>query len=93
MKVVDGEIEIDGDDALRRAQLVKVSLEALAMAVTVVVYAQLLLRDEVKERIALRFKRWRSQFFPRPMTEDEIQQAVHQVNIEAARVLRNANES
>ena len=83
-----------GDADLKRAQLLKMSLEALAIAMTCVIYAQMIVDDELKARIVSRIKRWRVAFFGAPpMTEEQIQEAAHQVNIEAARILRSANES
>jgi hypothetical protein len=95
MNTVNDELVI-GDADLKRAQLVKMSLEALAIAMTCVIYAQMILDDDVKARIASRIKKWKVALFGRPpLTEAEIQEAVHQVNIEATRTVREAwdNES
>src|ERR1700685_1602466 len=87
------EVELTDPD-LKRAQLVKVTMETVAVALTVVLYLQMILDDSTIERLKRQFIAWRNQTFgPPPMTEEQIQQAVHKVNIEAARVLRNANES
>ena len=82
------------DADLKRAQLLKVSLEALAIAMTCVIYAQMIIDDDVKYRIKQRFNHWRRLFFGAPpLTEEQIQEAARQVNIEAAIILRSANES
>jgi hypothetical protein len=93
VNVKDGEVEITDPD-LKRAQLVKVTMETVAVAMTVVLYLQMILDDATIERLKRRFVKWRNQAFgPPPMTEEQIQEAAHQVNIEAARILRSANES
>ena len=82
------------DADLKRAQLVKMSMETLAIVMTCVIYAQMILSDDVKYKFKTAFKKWRSAFFgPPPMTEEQIQEAAHRVNIEAARILRSVDES
>ena len=94
MKVVDGEVEIDGDDALRRAQLVKVSVQALAVALTCVIYADVLINDDVKYRWKNTILKWRTAFFGRPpLTEEQVQEAERQTIVEALRIVRSGDES
>lgn len=78
------------DGALKRAQLSKIRMETLIAALTVLVYAQFLLSDDVKYRIRQGMKRWRSAVFgPPPMTEEQIQEAERQVIVEALRTVRS----
>ena len=77
------------DEALRRANLVKVTMEALVSATLILVYAKLLVSDDVKLRWKEQLKRWRTAFFgPPPLTEEQIREAARQVEVEANRVLR-----
>ena len=93
MNTVNDELVI-GDADLKRAQLVTMSLEALAIAMTCVIYAQMILDDEVKARIASRIKKWKVALFGRPpLTEEQIKEAERQVMVEALRTLRSVDES
>ena len=93
MNTVSDELVI-GDADLKRAQLVKLSLEALAIAMTCVIYAQMILDDDVKARIASRIKRWKVALFGHPpLTEEQIKEAERQVMVEALRTLRSVDES
>lgn len=79
------------DADLKRAQLVKVSLEALAIAMTCVIYAQMILDEDVKARIKQRFGHWRRLIFGAPpLTEEQIKEAERQVHIEALKIVREA---
>lgn len=81
------------DADLKRAQLVKVSMETLAIAMTVVLYAQMILSDDVKYRWKKKFEAWRTLFFGRPpLTEEQIKEAVRQVMVEALRTVRSGDE-
>ena len=94
MKVVDGEVEIDGDDALRRAQLVKVTVQTLAVALTCVIYAHVLINDDVKHHWKYMILKWRTAFFgPPPLTEEQVQEAERQTIVEALRIVRSGDES
>lgn len=93
MKVVDGEIEIDGDDALRRAQLIKIIIQTLAISLMALQSCEFLLRDEVKAKWILRFKKWRREAFGAPpLTEEQIKEAERQVMVEALKVVRSGDE-
>ena len=93
VNVKDGEIKITDPD-LKRAQLVKVTLESAAVAMTVVLYLQMILDDATIDRLKRRFKKWRNEVFgPPPMTEEQIKEAERQVMVEALRTVRNADES
>ena len=84
--------ELDAD--LKRAQLVKIYSEAMIAIVTVIIYAQFLVKSDAKDRWKAKLRQWRIEFFGRPpLTEEQIQHAAHQLNIEAARVLRSVDES
>ena len=50
VNVKDGEIEMTDPD-LKRAQLVKVTLESVAVAMTVVLYLQMILDDATIDRL------------------------------------------
>ena len=77
------------DEAVKRATVTKLTMEALVAAVTVLIYAKLLLTDDTKYKIRQAVKRWRYAFFgPPPLTEEQIHEAVRQVEVEANRVLR-----
>lgn len=93
MNTVEGEVEtVDSD--LKRAQLVKIYSEAAIAIVTVAIYAQFLIKADVKDRLKAKFRKWRNDMFGAPpLTEDQIQAAARQVNIEAARILRSVDES
>lgn len=82
------------DADLKRAQLMKVSMETLAIAMTVVLYAQMILSEDVKYRLRQRFGKWRTLFFgPPPLSEEQIQEAERQVIVEALRTVRSGDES
>lgn len=88
MNVAQSELEV-GDADLKRAQLVKMSLEAFAIALTCVIYAQMILDEDVKYRIAQKIKQIRVALFGRPpLTEEQIKEQERQLHIEANRVLR-----
>ena len=85
MNTEEGEI----DEAVKRATVTKLTMEALVAAVTVLIYAKLLLTDDTKALIKARFKKWRYAFFgPPPLTEEQIHEAERQTVIEAMRVVR-----
>jgi hypothetical protein len=88
MNAVD---EVISDADLKRAQLLKISLEALAITMTCVIYAQMILDDEVTAKIKAKFQRIRNLLFgPPPMTEEQIEAEAHRLNIEARRITREA---
>jgi hypothetical protein len=90
MNLDEGEIDVTGDEALRRAQLTKLAMETLVSAMVVMIYAKLLLSDDVKYRLRQRFRQWRTAFFgPPPLSEEQIQEAERQVIVEALRTVRN----
>ena len=93
MNVAEGEVEtVDSD--LKRAQLVKIYSEAAIAIVTVLIYAQFLVKSDVKDRLKMKWRRWRTEMFGAPpLTEDQIKEAARQVNIEAAKILRSVDES
>ena len=79
------------DADLKRAQLVKVSMETLAIAMTVILYAQMIISEDVKVQLKARFAKWRGLFFgPPPLTEEQIHEAERQVIVEALRTVREA---
>lgn len=83
----EGEI-VDPD--LKRAQLMKMSIDALVSALVVVIYARFLLSDDVKSRMRRAFMKWRRSFFgPPPLTEEQIREAERQTVVEALKVLRS----
>jgi hypothetical protein len=83
-----GELDMD-DAALRRAQITKLTMEAVVSAMVVIIYAKLLLTEDTKYRLRQALKRWRVAFFgPPPLTEEQVKEAVRQVHVEANRVLR-----
>jgi hypothetical protein len=90
VNVAEGEVEtVDSD--LKRAQLVKIYSEAAIAIVTVLIYAQFLVKSDVKDRLKMKWRRWRTEMFGAPpLTEDQIKEAARQVNIEAAQILRSA---
>ena len=78
------------DPGIRRAALVKASMEALASAVLVVIYAKLLMSDDLKYKVKRAFLKWRNDFFgPPPLTEEQFKEAARQTVVEAMRVVRN----
>lgn len=80
-----------GDDALKRAQLIKVSVEIVAVALTACIYVQMLAGDDFKYALKQRLKRLRTMLFGSPpLTEEQIKEAERQVRIEAERILRSA---
>lgn len=79
----------DVDDDLRRARLLKMITETALIAVTTLVYAKVLLSDDLKAGVGRRIRRWRNKLFgPPPLTEEEIKEAERQVVIEAMRTVR-----
>lgn len=89
MNLSDEEIDATGDEALRRAQITKLTLEAVVSAMVVLIYAKLLLSEDVKYRVRQRVRLWRTLMFgPPPLSEEQIQEAERQVVIEAMRTVR-----
>ena len=80
MNTVEGEVEtVDSD--LKRAQLVKIYSEAAIAIVTVAIYAQFLVKSDVKDRLKAKFRKWRNDMFGAPpLTEEQIKAAAHQLN-------------
>ena len=79
------------DADLKHAQLLKISMETVAIAMTVILYAQMILSEDVKVQLKARFNRWRTWFFgPPPLTEEQIHEAERQVIVEALRTVREA---
>lgn len=79
------------DADLKHAQLLKISMETVAIAMTVILYAQMILSEDVKVQLKARFNRWRTLFFgPPPLTEEQIHEAERQVIVEALRTVREA---
>lgn len=89
MNLSSGEIDVAGDDALRRAQITKLTMEAVVSAMVVLLYAKLLVSQDVKYKVRQSVRRWRAMFFgPPPLSEEQIQEAERQVLIEAMRTVR-----
>lgn len=81
--------ELD-DPGIKRAKLVNATLEALASAVLVVIYAKILMSDDVKYKIRKAFAQWKASLFgPPPMSEEQFKEAARQTVVEAMRVVRN----
>lgn len=89
MQALGDEIEAVDDDTLRRAKLAKVRLEMIAVAITVLIYAQMLITDDVKYKLRHKLKRWRTAFFgPVALTVAQVEELERQVLIEAMRTVR-----
>lgn len=78
-----------GDDALKRAQLIKVSVEIVAVALTACIYVQMLAGDDFKYALKARLKRLRTMLFGSPpLTEEQVAEEIRQMNIELSRIER-----
>lgn len=89
MNLSDEEIDVTGDEALRRAQITKLTMEAVVSAMVVLIYAKLLLSEDVKYKVRRALRQWRLKFFgPPPLSEEQIQEAERQVVVEAMRTVR-----
>ncbi len=89
MSLAAGEIDVDADETLRRAKVAKLIMESAVLAVTVLIYARLLLREDTTAAFKRRVRRWRTALFgPPPLTEEQIQDLSRQVMIEAIRTVR-----
>lgn len=91
MDVQSDEVESASEEALRRAQIHKLRLETIMALVTIALYAKLFINEDVKYAIRHRIRQFRIRLFGQPpLTEEQIKEAVRQVDIEAAKILRSA---
>lgn len=79
------------DPKVRTAAVTNLTVEAVTMVLSLALMTYALCGATLTEKISLKMKRWRNQFFgPPPMSEEEIQRHAHLLHIEASRILREA---